>query len=146
MGALETDVDVSTLQTLVEFCYTHRVYFDGEVHAYNILKAAMEYGIVDLYEKCRIYLSAASQMNPSTDPQKLVIVGDSREHHCFDAAVLETESLAASWVELREFIGTHSDTRMLASIAYCGDDQIVITGGLKGNKPTGVSRIYIFIN
>lgn len=97
----------------------------------------MEYGIEDLYKKCKIYLSAASRTVPSISAQKLLIVGDSREVNCFDAAMLET--LTANWVGLPEFIGTISDTRMLASIAYCGNDQIVITGGLKENKPTGVS-------
>lgn len=137
ISALETEMDASTLQTVVGFCYTHRAYFDGERHAYSLLKAAMEYGIEDLYKKCQIYLSAASRMVPSISARKLLIVGDSREVNCFDAAMLET--LTGNWVGLPEFIGTTSDTRMLASIAYCGDDQIVITGGLKENKPTGVS-------
>lgn len=141
IAALETELDASTLQSVVEFCYTHRVYFDGEGHACSVLKAAMVYGIADLIEKCKVYLMmrAASHMDPTTGPQKLLIVGDSREVNCFDAAMLETPSLTADWVELREFISATSYNRRLASIAYLGDDQIAITGGLKGSQPTGVS-------
>lgn len=142
-GALETELDASTLQSVVEFCYTHRVYFDGEGHACSVLKAAIGFGIADLFEKCKTYLttSAASDMDPSIGPKKLVIVGDSREVNCFDAAVLETPSLTADWVELRECISATSYNRRLASIAYLGDDRIAITGGLKGNQPTGVSLV-----
>lgn len=137
---MQTTMDAPTLQCVVDYCYTHRVYFDGDGQANRVLKAAMEYDIPELVDKCQTYLHSFRRQHLSDEPQKLIIVGELREETCFSAAMLERESLNAKWVKLPDIIiDSLKFNRMLASTAYCGNDQLVVTGGLRSSKPTSVS-------
>lgn len=99
----------------------------------------------DSIEKCQTYLnstiSAAPQSpQPLATQQNLIIFGDLDEQTCFSAEMLV--SMDAKWKELAELNGWQKFARRLTSVAYRGDDCVVVSGGLDILKSKQVSRAW----
>lgn len=143
-SVLQTGMDITNLRKIIDFCYTDEVCCDGISQTFNLLNFAIEYGMVDLIEKCRMYLNSMIvakkplDSKPSTMPQKLVIFGELGETDCFSATMLE--SIDGKWIELTEMNGlSQKYARQLTSVAYCGNDFVVVSGGLDKMKSKQVS-------
>lgn len=135
---LQTAMDATILRKIVDFCYTEKVCFEGVSQACTLLKFAMEYGITDLVVECRAYLNARApppSPQPSIVTQKLIIYSEDG----LGAAMLE--SINGEWVELPEIAGSQNYPSHLTSVAYCGDDCVVVSGGLVGKVSRKVSRV-----
>lgn len=141
-STLQTGMDIMNLRKTIDFCYTNEVCCEGINQTLNLLNFAIEYGIVDLIEKCRMYLNSMNAIKPldskpSTMPQKLLIFGELGETDYFSAAMLE--SIDGKWIELNEINGSEKYARQLSSVAYCGNDFVVVSGGLDKGKSKQVS-------
>lgn len=140
---LQTTMNAVILRKIIDFCYTDEVCLEGTLQTFSLLKYATDYGITDLVDKCRTYLKSTIVATPSTPkplptPQKLIIFGGLGDTTCFSAAMLV--SMDAQWMELPEISGSQKFARRLTSVAYCGDDCVVVSGGLGEVKSKQVSR------
>lgn len=132
-----------SLRKIIDFCYTDEVCFEGVAQTFGLLNFAMEYDIADLIEKCRSYLNTAfTAKPPSPQPaplsHKLIIFGGMSAKQCFSAAILE--SLDGKWSELPEMVESQKYARQLASVAYCDNDFLIVSGGLDSIQSIPVSR------
>lgn len=141
---IQTTIDAVSLQKIIDFCYTDEMCFEGVAQTFGLLNFAKEYDIADLIEKCQSYLNAAFAVKPPS-PQsaplshKLVIFGGMSSEHCFGAAVLK--SLDGKWSELPEMIESQKYARRLASVAYCENDFLIVSGGLDNIRSSTVSTV-----
>lgn len=84
-------------------------------------------------------IAAAPQSSkPLATPQNLIIFGGLGEQTCFSAEMLV--SMDAKWKKLAEMNGWQKFTRRLTSVAYRGDDCVVVSGGLDIVNSKQVSR------
>lgn len=136
---IQTTMDAGTLQQFVNFCYTNEVSVTEKSQALTLLDAAKEYQITDALANCQECLNSTQSVEPPIMPEKLIIFGSFGSEHCFSGAMLE--SMNANWLELEDIVGSNKYKRQLTSVAYCGDDVVVITGGLEEEVSKRVSHV-----
>lgn len=137
------------LRKIVDYCYTDEVCFESVSQTLDLMKFAVAYDITDLTEKCRLYLN--SSMTVKTEPcpepqtlkttQSLVIFGSLDEDSCFGGAMLDP--IDGKWKELAPMIESQKHARRLTSVAYRGNDFVIVSGGMDEEKSKQVSVILI---
>lgn len=146
----QTTMDGVVLRKIVDYCYTDEVCFESVSQTLDLLKFAVAYGITDLTEKIRLYLNSSMTVKtePCPEPQtpetppSLVIFGSLDEDGCFGGAMLDP--IDGKWKELAPMIESQKHARRLTSVAYRGNDCVIVSGGMDKVKSKQVSVILLF--